>query len=235
MKLIVLLITTLSLSATTTYGQQADSTKQWTKNYIQLGVGLKDQKHITNFDRWDPYISTAIISMDEEEQRGRFISIGVSGSNATFDQRFQIAGPDTTCLFCRVDTIGRVNSDVLAIDLMLGKILPLKSWGDHHRLSLLPTVGYAYHQSAVDYLDEATSRNNFTSQAHSLLGTVDIQYRYIVSDKITLAATANLMRITMRIERDETTIAGETVNTSVLDLDMTLAATVVSLAASVRI
>jgi hypothetical protein len=234
MKLIALLITALSLSAMTTYGQQADSTKQWTKKYILQSLGIKSQQEATNFDRWDPYISVAIISMDDEQRHGRFVAAGYSSSDAIFTQRFQRRGTDTTCFTCFIDTIGRVNSNLRSIDFSLGKIKPIKTWGDHHRLSWIHTIGYSFHRADIDYLDGASGRLDAISTSHGLLATVDLQYRYIISDKLTLALTGGFLRVLMAAERDKSEVNGESITTTLFNFDMSFNQ-VVSLGASIRL
>lgn len=221
---------------TNTYvsGQQADSTKTYTKTYLLQSLGIKSQEEATNFNRWDPYVSVAFVSMDEEERLGRFISLGYSSSDDIFTQRFQRRGTDSTCVTCFIDTTGRVSSNLRNIDLTLGQIKPIKTWGENHRLSWIQSIGYNYHRADIDYLDDASGRFDAISTSHGLLATIDLQYRYRLSDRLTLALTGGFLRVLMAVERDVSEVNSDEITTTLFNFDMSFNQ-VVSLGANIRL
>lgn len=196
---------------------------KWSEHFVMLEGGLKSQIETTNLDRMTPSLSLGIGSFDTENTRGRFLAVRFALGDQQFFQNFSVPVDEPNCLFCSRDTTSQVRSDVFSLDITAGRILPLKTIGNQHRLSIVPSLGYAYRRGSVMYLDDATDRDDFDKNQHGLLTAFDIQYRFLASTRVYMGLSANLFLINVAVNRDEIqTSASSRSTTTSLDLDMFL-------------
>lgn len=199
-----------------------DTESKWAENYLIASLGTKSEVDVASTDRRAPYLSLGIGSMTADYRRGRFLALNLYGNTGETTRQFTNTEVTPSGMIVFTDTMDVIDSRVFGLEVVAGRILPIKSWGEQHRLSWVPSIGYAYKTGEVTYPDNPSNEDGYVVQAHGLKTAIDLQYRYHLSEAVFLGTTVNLFDLNMSVRKDTVKPVDQLMSTFILDFDMQL-------------
>lgn len=161
------------------------------------------------------------LNLDQDQRRGFYLK-AQWGRTAGIQslQSASIDFVDSTGTFIFMDSITSVDADYRQVQLQYGLIRPLKTWGDRHRLSWTRSIAYRYKANTTKYIEEVGDASDSRDQGHHLIGSIGLQYRWMITDKIVLGLDGQVLNVGQSITRSTPLSRVDDSSQTILSFDM---------------
>lgn len=197
------IVAILSLSSFILLGQgsQEAAGNTYTHN---IGVFGGKQSTYMNFARAQfnmPRAGLVYNRYDHSRGRGSMIKAAYGFQSGDQIKTFQVNDTvaNAGCMFCfaTMPLDAPITVDFKHYEVSYGLIRPLKRLGDQHRLLWTISVGYRHNTNKINFLDNSTGFDNVDEVSHFLLADIGAQYRFVLSDKLSVGLDAVLLNTHM--------------------------------------